>query len=67
METGLRLRPKICMLRLSRTKYLEQNREIQQNWTGQENFDIDYFAVFNCYDLSLISGRESEYYLHRNS
>ena len=41
------------------TKYLEQNREIQQNWIGQEKFDI-YFCVFFCwYWQSLISGRET--------
>ena len=40
-------------------KYLEQNREIQANCTGQENFDV-YFCVFlDYYCQSSISGRET--------
>ena len=40
-----KLRPKICLLRQFWAKYLEQSREIQKNWTGQEKFDI-YFCLF---------------------
>ena len=41
------------------TKYLEQYREIQYNWTGQETFNL-YFCMFlDCHCQSLISGRET--------
>ena len=40
-------------------KYLEQNREIQSNWTGQEKFDIYFCLFFDCYCQSLISGGET--------
>ena len=39
------------------TKYLEQNREIQYNWTGQEKIDISICGFFDCYCQSLISRR----------
>ena len=41
------LRPKLCKLRQIWTKYLEQNREIQWNGTGQEKFDFYYACFFN--------------------
>ena len=40
-------------------KCLEQNREIQWNWTGQEKFDIYFGVFFDCCCQSLISGRET--------
>ena len=40
-------------------KYLEQNREIQWNWTGQENSDIYFCVLLDCYCQSLVSGRET--------
>ena len=55
------LRPKICLFRQSWAKYLEQNREIQENWTGQEKFDICFCVLFECYCQSLICWRETGY------
>ena len=45
--------------RTSPTKYLEQFKEIQENWTGLENFDIYFCVLFDCYCQSLISGSEA--------
>ena len=30
----------------SLTKYMEQNRKVQQSWTGQEKFDIHSLKLF---------------------
>ena len=43
----------------SLAKYLQQNREIHQNWAGQEKFHIYFCVVFDCYCQSLISGRKT--------
>ena len=42
-------------------KYFKQNREIQQNQTGKETFDIYFCVFFDCYCHSLISGRETRH------
>ena len=39
--------------------YLEQNGEIQWNWTGQGKFDIYFCVFFDCYSRSLVSERET--------
>lgn len=38
------------------TKYLEQRKEVQPNWTGLQNLDI---VLFYCYCHNLISGKET--------
>ena len=55
----VKLLPKMYLLRQSRTKYLEQNRKIQQNWTGQEKFYIYIYVFFNYFCQSLNTGRET--------
>ena len=47
----------------SYAKYLEQTREIQQNWTGQEKFDIYFCVFFDCCCQTLISERETGHYV----
>ena len=42
-----------------RKKWLEQSKEIKQNWTGRKNFDICFYVIFGCYDHQFISGRDS--------
>ena len=57
IEAWQRLGPvmtKNCLFRQSRTKNLEQNREIQWNWTGQESLDIYLCMFFNCHYQSFI-------------
>ena len=44
-EDWAELQPKHCLHRQSGTKHLGQNREIHQDWTGKEKFDI-YFCIF---------------------
>ena len=40
-------------------KYLEQSKEIKQNWAGAENFDNCFFVNFDrCYK-GFISGRKT--------
>ena len=58
-EDWANLRPKLCLLRQSRAKYLEQNREIQRNWSGKEKFDIYFRVFFDCYCQRWISGRKT--------
>ena len=41
----------------TQTKYLKQNREIQQQWTGHEKFDIYFLMFFHSLCQSFISGR----------
>ena len=41
----------------SRTKYLEENKEIQKNWLRLEKLDIYFSVVSDCSYQSLISGR----------
>ena len=43
----------------SQTKYFQQYRKIQYNWTGKEKFSIYFCMFFNCYCQSLISSRET--------
>ena len=51
----------------SQTKYFEQSKEIQQNWTGLEHFDIYFCVLFDCYIQILISGRlKTRLYIHKN-
>ena len=51
----------------SQTKYFEQSKEIQQNWTGLEHFDIYFCVLFDCYIQILISGRLKTWlYIHKN-
>ena len=61
-----KLRPKLCLLRQSWTKYLEQNREIELNWTGKtgqgkKSLISTYLIrlVFDCYYQGLISRRDT--------
>ena len=46
----------------TQTKYLEQNREIQQQWTGHEKFDIYFLMFFHSLCQSFISGRGTGYW-----
>ena len=40
-------------------KYIKESKEIKQNRTGTENFDICFYVIFNrCYQR-FISGRET--------
>ena len=43
----------------SQTKYLEQSKQIDKNWTDPGYFDICRFKLFHCYFLSFICGREN--------
>ena len=53
-------RQRLTLLRLqSWTKYLEKSKDTKQNWTGIENFDFCFCVIFDCYYLSLISGRKT--------
>ena len=38
----------------SGTKYLEQNIEAKQNWTGTDNFDNCFYVIFDFYYKSLV-------------
>ena len=40
-------------------KYLEQNAEILENWTGREKFNINFCVFFYCYSQSLICGMKT--------
>ena len=42
------------------TKYLKQGKEIRQNWTAPETFDIWVCVIFDHYFKTFISGREAE-------
>ena len=44
------------------TKYLEQSKEIKQNWIGLRNFLICFFISFYSYYQKFIFGRENEPY-----
>ena len=58
-EDWVELALKISFVRQLSTKYLEQNKKLQWNSTGQEKFDI-YFCFFvDCYGQNLISGKET--------
>ena len=40
------------------TKYLEQSKEIKQNWTGEENFDNCFCIILEgYYKILLLEGR----------
>ena len=41
------------------TKYLEKTKEIQQNWTGTENFDNYFCKTFDCSYKFFISRRKT--------
>ena len=58
-EDWLELRPKLCLLRKSWVIYLEQNREIQSNWTEKEKFDI-WFWVFFSLLLPMLNFRKGD-------
>ena len=38
------------------TKYLEQSKEIKQNWATTKVFDTYFCAIFDCYCRNFISG-----------
>ena len=42
-------------------KAYEKSEEIEQNWTGTENFITCFCVIFDRYYQSLISGRETGY------
>ena len=43
------------------TKYLEQRKEIKQNWLVPETSGICYCAIFDCYYQNFVSGRETRH------
>ena len=45
----------------SRTQYLEESKEIKQNWTETKKNYICFFIIFHRYNRSFISGRETGY------
>ena len=44
------------------TKYLEQSKEIKQNWIGLRNFEFCFFLSFYSYYQKFNFGRENEPY-----
>ena len=46
-------------------KSLKQNKEVQQNWTGSENFDICFCIIF-CHCKSSFSGKETGHWASTN-
>ena len=47
----------------SKTKYLEQSKEVQQNYRGLENVDTYFFAISDCHCQSSISEGDSDHYI----
>ena len=62
---GCRFQSRCCRLNnlQCRTKYLEENRVIQQNWIGEEKFGICFCVFFNWYWQSPSSWRETRHYV----
>ena len=53
------LQTKICLHRQSRAKYLEQSKEIKQNWIWTVYLDSCICVNFDCYYKSLIFGKKT--------
>ena len=64
-----RSRTKRCELDMPRTRlqswtnYLEQSKEIKQNWAGAENFDSCFFIILCSYYKSLEKRLDTRLYL----
>ena len=41
------------------TKYLEQSKEIKQNWTGEENFDNCFCTILEGYYKIFVARRKT--------
>ena len=50
---------KVCLRRQSWAKYLEQIKEVKQNWARAEDFGNYFRVIFNRYYRSFISGRKT--------
>ena len=50
---------RLILMFQSWTKYLQQSKEINQNWTGAENLDNCFCESFDRYYKSFIAGRKT--------